>query len=63
MWKSIYSQRQGPLGENRVDLTLMSWALEGERNQMQQPGGPKVLEWGNQITAWAEEFRVGAGMC
>lgn len=43
------SQRQGPVGESRVVMTRLSWAMEGKRkgdereqNQVQQPGGPKV---------------------
>ena len=51
-WKR--DQQQGPLGESRVFMTLR-WAMwerargDGEGDQVQQPGGPKVqIGAGNQ---------------
>lgn len=50
----VGEQSQGPVGEYRVDMTRLSWAIQEEEkgkkegregSQVQQPGGTKIQKW------------------
>lgn len=63
-----HSQRQRRLGEFRVDVTRLSWAMcrggrgEGELGKQQQPGKPKVQrEWVTKMVGLCPEMHLGEG--